>query len=57
MYGPLWPLYSCMGLMTLDTRFSRVDGLSTRHPGIWGGHTAWKEGRLLMYRKGGPTKG
>ena len=34
MYGPMWPFYSCMGLMTRDIGIPRVDGLSTDTPGF-----------------------
>ena len=28
MYGPMWPFYSCMGLMIWDTSIPQVNGLS-----------------------------
>ena len=28
--------YSCIGLIICDTGIPQVDGLSTRHPEIWG---------------------
>ena len=34
--GPSGHFYSCIGLVTRDTGIPQVDGLSTRHPGIWG---------------------
>ena len=34
--GPSGYFYSCMGVKTQDTSILWVDGLSTRHPGIWG---------------------
>ena len=37
MYGPKWPfLLMYVSRDTRRTDFSEVDGLSTRHPGIWG---------------------
>ena len=35
--GPSGRFYSCTCLKIRDTNIPQVDGLSTRHPGIWGG--------------------
>ena len=34
--GPSGHFYSCIGLVTRDTGIPQGDGLSTRHPRIWG---------------------
>ena len=38
--GPSFHFYSCKGLIISDTGILQVDGLSTRHLGVWG-VTAW----------------
>ena len=37
MYGPMWPFYSCMGLMISDMGVLWVDGLSM-DPRVLGRH-------------------